>query len=113
MDALCSSLIIGFSEFFRDPLSFALLDQVLLPLLIEEKKRTTRLEIQVWSAGCAAGQETYSIALLLTEAAASHAPTFPFRIFATNISENELGRARTSLYSAEEIRKVPFRYIDP
>ena len=51
-EAFCQSLHISHSEFFRDPLTFALLEQRILPGLIAEKQRAGRSEIRVWSAGC-------------------------------------------------------------
>ena len=53
------SLNITYSEFFRNPLTFAVLEQRVLPGLIEEKQESCPAEIRVWSAGCAAGQESY------------------------------------------------------
>ena len=58
------SLRIVYSEFFRDPLTFALLEQSILPALVGEKERRRPAEIRIWTAGCAAGQETGSVAIL-------------------------------------------------
>ena len=49
-DAFCSLLNIGYSEFFRNPLTFALLEQWVLPELIADKEKSGRREIRVWSA---------------------------------------------------------------
>ncbi len=67
------SLHVGYSEFFRDPLAFALLEQQLLPAVIAGKKQTGGGELRVRSAGCAAGQEAWSMAILLDARTASPA----------------------------------------
>ncbi len=62
-DAFYHSLNITYSQFFRDPLNFALLETLIIPRLINQKPDGS--EIRVWSAGCSSGQEAYSIAMLL------------------------------------------------
>jgi chemotaxis protein methyltransferase CheR len=63
-EALLQSLHIGYSEFFRNGLAFALLERLILPGLLEAKEKSGRGEIRVWSAGCATGQEAWSLAIL-------------------------------------------------
>ncbi len=53
--AFCNSLTITYSEFFRNPHAFALLEALVLPGLAHEKGKAGRAEIRVWSAGCAGG----------------------------------------------------------
>ena len=106
------SLHIIYSEFFRNPLAFALLEQLILPGLIEAKVRTDRGEIRVWSAGCATGQEAWSVAMLLDELTATErAPPIAYRIFATDRSEPDLAQARTGNYSAEAVGNVQARRL--
>jgi chemotaxis methyl-accepting protein methylase len=103
---------IAYSEFFRNQLSWALLEQLILPGILAEKKKSGRGEIRVWSAGCAAGQEAYSIAILLDELTANgdnHAVSF--RIFATDRSEPELEAARQGLYDSAAVRNVRQKHI--
>ena len=59
------------SKFFRNSLTFSLLEHEILPLIFEEKERSKSKEIRIWSSACAAGQEAYSIAILLDEIAAA------------------------------------------
>lgn len=110
-EALHHSLRVVYSEFFRNPLAFALLEQLILPGLIEEKVRS-RGEIRIWSAGCAAGQEAWSVAMLLDELAAIGARPVPFRIFATDLSEKDLIHARGGVYSATALGNVRLRHLD-
>jgi len=97
-EAFYGSLCVSYSEFFRNPLTFALLEQLILPGLIAKTEQPARTEIRVWSAGCAAGQEPYSIAILLDELTAARGDTVSFRIFATDNSEPELAAARKGVY---------------
>jgi chemotaxis methyl-accepting protein methylase len=102
-------LNINYSEFFRNPLAFALLEQWILPQLIEEKSGGE--EIRVWSAGCAAGQEAYSIAILLDKLDVSRANRVRFRIFATDISESSLALAREGVYDADAVQNVRLKHL--
>ena len=105
------SLSISFSEFFRNPLTFALLEQVILPSLVEEKVKSGEKEIRIWSAGCAAGQEAYSVAILLEELARVRAKVIPFRIFATDICERELVLARQGVYDVSSLQHVRLKHL--
>lgn len=105
------SLRIGYSEFFRNPLAFSMLGQWVLPHLAEEKKKTGRGEIRVWSAGCAAGQEAWSVAMLLNDLAEAHDPPLAYRIFATDLSEHDLALAHAGIYNADALGNVLSRYV--
>ena len=101
---LCSSLRIAHTEFFRNPLSFAVIEQVILPVLVEAKKKSGG-EIRVWSAGCSYGQEAWSIAMLLDELAGPVA----YRIFATDLEEPV--SARHGVYSPGDVGNVRARHL--
>ena len=105
------SLNITYSEFFRNPLTFAVLEQRVLPGLIEEKQESGTAEIRVWSAGCAAGQESYSIAILLDELLSARKSSLSFRIFATDISENCLATAKRGVYDTAAVQNVRLKHI--
>ncbi len=102
------ALRINHSDFFRNPLTFALLEQVFLPGLVEAKKKSGGDEIRVWSAGCAAGQEAWSLAMLLDELT-GEAPSY--RIFATDLDGPDLALARTGVYSVEGMGNVRSRHL--
>jgi len=102
----CQSLHVHYSEFFRDPLTFALLERLIIPELIQKKTTNPQKEIRIWSAGCAAGQEAYSMAILLEEMITSINPGLKYRIFATDLDENVLAVARTGCYSADALKNV-------
>jgi chemotaxis protein methyltransferase CheR len=98
------SLRIDHSDFFRNPLTFAVLGQLILPGLVEAKKKSGG-EIRVWSTGCASGQEAWSLAILLEELAGP----VPYRIFATDLAEPEFARA--GVYSTEAVGNVRTRHL--
>ena len=102
------ALRINHSDFFRNPLTFALLEQVILPGLVEAKRKSGGDEIRVWSAGCAAGQEAWSLAMLLDELT-GEAPSY--RIFATDLDGPDLALARTGVYSVEGMGNVRSRHL--
>lgn len=106
------SLRIGYSEFFRNPLTFALLEQWILPSLAAEKKHAGRGEIRVWSAGCAAGQEAWSIAMLLDALSEAGESRLAYRIFATDLAEPDLALAAAGVYSAEAVANVRLSYLN-
>ncbi len=108
--ALFDSLNISYSEFFRNPLTFALLEHLLLPVLIDEKKKTGQTGIRIWSAGCAAGQEAYSIAMLMDELTALNNNSVDFRIFATDIAEPDLLLAKKGVYGSGAVQNVRLRH---
>lgn len=103
-DAFYNSLIITYSDFFRNPITFALMEQVILPELINQKPDGG--EIRVWSAGCSAGQEPYSIAMLLSELNATNDKMIRFRIFATDTSQAALEFASDGVFDQEAVQNV-------
>jgi chemotaxis protein methyltransferase CheR len=109
--ALFDSLNISYSEFFRSPLSFALLEQILLPALTEEKNRTGQPGIRIWSAGCAAGQEAYSIAMLMDELTALNKNSVAYRIFATDASEPDLLLAKQGFFSGSVVQNIRLKHL--
>jgi chemotaxis methyl-accepting protein methylase len=109
--ALLQSLNVGYSEFFRSPLTFALLEQWVLPGLAAARGTRRPQELRVWSAGCAAGQEAWSIAILLEELAAARAEAFSFRVIATDISKPALALAREGVYNRGAMRNVALKHI--
>lgn len=111
-EVLSDSLNISYSEFFRNPLTFALIEQLILPDLVGEKSRNNPDAVRILSAGCAGGQEAYSVAIMVDEAAAAREHPVPFRIFAIDLSETDLARARKGVYSTKAIGNVSLRRLD-
>jgi len=103
------SLNINYSEFFRNPLTFALLEQWILPKLINQKSNGG--ELRVWSAGCSAGQEAYSMAMLLDKLVAAGGKPIRFRIFATDTSPTALALARDGVYDKDGVQNLRLKHI--
>src|SRR5690606_32187223 len=64
--ALYQDVLIGVTEFFRDPEQWAYLEREVIPRLIDEH-RATQEPVRIWSAGCASGEEAYSLAMVFLE----------------------------------------------
>lgn len=92
------SLHISYSGFFRNPLTFAVLERIVLPTIILQKKNSKRKEVRIWATACAAGQEAYSLAMLLEEMRNSDRESFDYRIFATDRSEQQINEAKKGQY---------------
>jgi chemotaxis methyl-accepting protein methylase len=110
-EAFCRSLRVGYSEFFRDPLTFALLEQQVIPTLIAEKEEADGSELRVWSAGCAAGQEAWSMAILLDALCGAGEAALAYRIFATDVSEPDLNHAREGIYTAAAAGNIRLKHL--
>jgi two-component system, chemotaxis family, CheB/CheR fusion protein len=93
--ALLKDLLISVTNFFRDPDAFDALEQAVIPELFME---TTDRPVRVWVAGCATGEEAYSLAMMLAEHGASLPVPRPFQIFATDLDEEAIAFARNGLY---------------
>ena len=102
--ALFDTILINVTNFFRDPDSWTFLrDEVLHPLAGRQPDQP----IRIWCAGCASGEEPYSIAILLAEELGATAFRDRVKIYATDVDEDALARARTGTYSEKELEKVP------
>lgn len=108
-DALMASFQITYSQFFRNSLTFAVLEQLVLPHLLSQKPANG--EIRVWSAGCSTGQEAYSIGILLEELIQASSKPMRFRIFATDLSRDVLDTAGTGIYDEESIANIRMKYL--
>ncbi len=109
-DRLVDAVTIHVSGFFRDPVVFELLARDVLPELIE-RKRASR-ELRVWSAGCAAGQEPYSVAILLDRALRDERGEWSCLIFATDLVRTSLERARRGVYPRAELEHTRLGVVD-
>jgi chemotaxis methyl-accepting protein methylase len=106
-----NSLHNNYSEFFRNQLTFSVLEQIIIPSLILKKKESKNKEIRIWSAACAAGQEAYSIAMLFEEYNANNNEKVKYRIFATDQCEKQLTQARMGKFDVSEINNLNFKRV--
>ncbi len=104
-------LRVGYSEFFRNTLAFAMLERSILPGLIEDKEKAGQHAIRIWSAGCATGQEAWSLAILLDDLIRLQGSSIAYRIIATDRYEPDLIVARAGLYSEDEVGNVRMSHL--
>lgn len=110
MDRLVSLLTVGETYFYRDEGQFRLLQNDILPKLISERMTTTR-RLRIWSAGCATGEEPYSIAIILRELI-PYIDTWDVLILATDINRKSLAKAEVGRYSQWSFRTMPESWLD-
>lgn len=101
---LLNTILINVTEFFRDPPAWEILRHEVLPPLLKRIKPGH--SFRAWSAGCASGEEPYSIAILLAEYFGSRIQDYDIKIYATDIDEEALTAARRGEYSIDAVRKV-------
>ena len=103
--ALFDTLLINVTDFFRDPPTWDQVRDDALPLILDGKPADEPL--RVWSAGCATGQEPYTIAIVLCEALGEDSYRRRVKIYATDIDEDALNTARQATYAEREVEHVP------
>ncbi|MEJ2199874.1 MAG: protein-glutamate O-methyltransferase CheR [Desulfuromonadaceae bacterium] len=103
--ALMASLTIHVSQFFRNPSTFEYLRDRVLPTLLQQVQAESERPLRIWCAGCAGGEEPYSLALLLHEMTPALEPV----LLATDISPAILQRARAGLYHEQQLLELPER----
>ena len=102
---LFNSILINVTAFFRDPQTFDYLRTEIIPALFQGKP--TGEPVRVWSAGCASGEECYSVAILLAESLGSQQFRDRVKIYATDVDEEELAVARQATYTDRQMDNVP------
>jgi chemotaxis methyl-accepting protein methylase len=105
------TLLNGFSEFFRSPVTFAILTRLILPELLDRARNRENREIRIWSAAASGGQEVYSLAMILDEMIASRRERFTVRFFATDLNPAVLTLAEAGIYDAQHLQQVPLKYL--
>ena len=98
VDALFRDLLIGVTNFFRDPEAFQALEHQIIPQVFAGKPAGA--VIRVWSTGCSTGEEAYSIAILLHEHMEALKANYKIQVFATDIDNQAIATARAGLYPA-------------
>ena len=98
--AMFNDILIGVTSFFRDRESWQALEQKVIPELFRQKRNGQQAELRVWSIGCATGEEAYGLAMLLFEEADRQDIQPEIEIFASDLDERSIARAREGLYPA-------------
>jgi two-component system CheB/CheR fusion protein len=114
-DALFNTILINVTSFFRDPDAWRVLTEEFIPALLERKG--AEAPIRVWSAGCATGQETYTLVMMLAEALGPEAFRERVKVYATDWDDEALAQARHATYTDEQTDELPEgfrkRYFEP
>ena len=108
---LAQEFLINVTAFFREPETYETLKDTVFPALLEQRSHDE--PIRVWIPGCSTGEEAYSIAIVLTEFLEEHGASCGIQIFATDLSDPVIERARSGVYlenavsgvSAERLRR--------
>jgi chemotaxis protein methyltransferase CheR len=108
---LLDALMICETSFFRNLPQFELLREIVLPDIIDRKRKLGLHSIRVWSAGCSTGQEPYSAAMIILEALGKQ-KDWTVRIFASDLSFTALEWAEAGLYTPDQIKGVEDYFLN-
>jgi chemotaxis protein methyltransferase CheR len=111
-DNLLKEITINVTRFFRDPEVFHILEEEYLPLLIYDKVKDRRRVIRLWSAGCASGEEPYSLAIIMHDLFGKDLMDFSVSILATDIDDASLRTAKRGIYPSEQVEKIRLGYLN-
>jgi two-component system, chemotaxis family, CheB/CheR fusion protein len=111
---LFNTILINVTRFFRDDGTWEFVREAIVPDLVQ---RRSNAPIRVWSAGCASGQEPYSVAMLFAEALGLGEVRDRLKIYATDVDEEALATARSGVYTAREVESIGeelrAQYLEP
>lgn len=107
LDAFCW---INISRFYRDQRVFQTVAHEILPQLAQRAASRGESEIRCWSAGCAGGEEPYTLAIIWRNCLATQFPLLPLRIVATDIDPLAIRRAERGCYRASSLKDLPAQW---
>jgi two-component system, chemotaxis family, CheB/CheR fusion protein len=112
---LFNTILLNVTSFFRDPPAWEYLGAEILPKLVAAKAEDE--PIRIWSAGCASGEEPYTLAMVTAETLGPEVVRERVKIYATDLDEEALAQARQARYTAKQVEGVPpellERYFEP
>jgi two-component system CheB/CheR fusion protein len=115
LNELFNSLLLNVTNFFRDPEAWEVLNQEIIPQILNAKPNEE--PIRVWSAGCASGEEAYTIAIVLAEVLGIEAFKNQVKIYATDLDEDALNQGRQAIYSPRILQNLSeslrTKYFEP
>jgi two-component system, chemotaxis family, CheB/CheR fusion protein len=109
-DLLFNTILINLTAFFRDPDTWAYLADEIIPRIVAAKR--PRETIRVWDAGCASGEEAYTIAMVLAETLGEKEFRERVKIYATDVDDEALAQARQASYRARQMGAVPPNLVE-
>lgn len=105
LNLLYKDLLIGVTQFFRDPDSYEDLRKIVIPEILE-RKRGSDEAVRIWVSGCATGEEPYTVAMLFHEALRERNQNTEVKIFATDVHRTSLSFASAGIYSEASLAEV-------
>jgi len=104
LDRLYKDLLIGVTRFFRDSQAFQILEQAVIPQILDAVAENS--EIKIWVPGCATGEEAYSLGILFLEACERLGREAKLKIFATDMHRDSLAHAAEGTFSEESLTSI-------
>lgn len=111
-EKVVDAFTINVSEFFRDRETFLFVREKVLPAILAEKKRTGRRSLRVWSSACACGEEIYSVSMILNDLLGSEYDSFKVKLYATDIDDACMARAKEGTYDPVSLKNVDRAYLE-
>src|SRR5207302_1353413 len=112
---LFNGILIHVTSFFRDQPVWDYLRSEIVPRIVAAKRANE--QIRIWSAGCASGEEPYSLAAIFAEALGIDQFRDRVKIYATDVDENALNHARQATYTPRDVNGMPRdlieKYLEP
>ena len=112
-----SYLTIKVSRFFRSPYTFQQMAALVLPELLSNKRRRRDFHLKFWSAGCARGEEPYSMAIMLADFLGEDRANYDIKIYASDMGYLDLNGLRSGVYAAADVEDLPrsilYKYFIP
>jgi chemotaxis protein methyltransferase CheR len=108
---LVNAVTINETAFFRHPSQFEALEDTILPELVRLHQQERSGPMRLWSAACSAGDEAYSLAILIRETIGPRHPRMEYEIVGTDIDTAVLEEARAGRYRKRSVRNVPPAYL--
>lgn len=106
---LVRAFLIKVTGFFRDPEAYEFIKMSIIPELVQRGRENGRI-LRIWSAGCATGEEAYSLALLFAAHLGTEFPEWSIKIFATDLAADAIAFARRGLYPENVLNDLPHDY---
>jgi len=103
---LLDALTVNVSEFFRNPETFRIIEKEVIPSLVKNRSGLFIRSIRIWCAGCAAGEEAYSLAILLHRTLKTDFNKYRVRIIGTDIDAQSLEKAKKGIYKENSLKNL-------
>ena len=111
MRNLLNEITIGETCLFRSMPQVEALRKVVIPSLMEAKRKLSVTKLRFWSAGCSTGEESYTLAMLMMEETQTRLKGWTFEIMATDLNERSVAKAHEGIYNDYAVRNVPPEYM--